>query len=116
VEAGAEFAITQPVFDIDLLEAFLERTADFRIPVLAGIWPLLSYRNAEFMNNEVPGAFVPQPIMDRMKKAANSEEALRTGIEIARDCLRAVRGKVQGVQVSAPLGKVSVVLEVLKDI
>jgi len=116
VEAGAEFAITQPVFDIDLLEVFLERISGFRIPILAGIWPLLSYRNAEFMHNEVPGAFVPKSVMEKMKKATSSEEGLRTGIAIARVCLEAVREKVEGVQISAPLGKISVTLEVLKDI
>jgi homocysteine S-methyltransferase len=116
VEAGAEFAITQPVFDVSLLEAFLEKTAGFRIPVFAGIWPLVSYRNAEFMNNEVPGAHVPPSIMDEMKKTRSSEEGLRRGIAIAKECLRAVRGKVEGVQISAPLGRVSIALEIVKDL
>jgi len=115
VAAGAEFAITQPVFDLGLLETFLARIAPFRIPVLAGIWPLASFRNAEFMHNEVPGACVPPETMELMRKAQDRgpEAARRQGIALAREMLRAVRGMVQGVQVSPPLGKYDTVIEVL---
>ncbi|MBM3297413.1 MAG: bifunctional homocysteine S-methyltransferase/methylenetetrahydrofolate reductase, partial [Candidatus Aminicenantes bacterium] len=116
VEAGAEFCVTQPVFDVRLLESFLERTEGGRIPVLAGIWPLVSLRNAEFMHNEVPGASVPGEIMERMRRAQEKspEHARHEGVMIARGILERVRGLVQGVQVSPPLGRFDLVLEVLE--
>jgi methionine synthase I (cobalamin-dependent)/5,10-methylenetetrahydrofolate reductase len=115
-EAGAEFAITQPVFDLRLLEHFLKRTEGCRIPILAGIWPLWSLRNAEFMHNEVPGAVIPPETMERMRKAQDisPERARNEGIAIAREILTAVQGMVGGVQISPPLGKIELVLEVLK--
>ncbi|MHB8094046.1 MAG: bifunctional homocysteine S-methyltransferase/methylenetetrahydrofolate reductase [Candidatus Aminicenantales bacterium] len=115
VAAGAEFAVTQPVFDVRLLRGFLSRIADFRIPVLAGIWPLTSLRNAEFMNNEVPGASVPDEIMDRMRKAQERgpEEAREEGVRIAAEVLESVKGLVQGVQISPPLGRIDLALRVL---
>ncbi len=114
VDAGAEFAITQPVFDADQLERFLERIAHVRIPVVAGIWPLVSARNAEFLANEVPGVVVPPPVLNRMRAASDrsKEHAVREGITIAREMLGRVRPLVQGVQVSAPFGKVETALEV----
>ncbi|HKY30980.1 MAG TPA: bifunctional homocysteine S-methyltransferase/methylenetetrahydrofolate reductase [Candidatus Polarisedimenticolia bacterium] len=115
VEAGAEFAITQPVFDVEQLKTFLARIEPFRIPVIAGIWPLASLRNAEFMNNEVPGVHVPEEIMERMRSAEQRAEGAsrEEGIQIARETLRAVRTLVQGVQVSAPFGKVERALDVI---
>jgi len=115
VEAGAEFAVTQPVFDIDQLDRFLTRVEAFRIPIIAGIWPLISQRNAEFLANEVPGISIPNGILERMRKASVSgkEEALQEGVMIAREMLSAVKARVQGAQVSAPLGRVPVVLEVV---
>ena len=115
VAAGAEFAITQPVFDIHLLENFLRKVEGCRIPVLAGIWPLSSLRNAEFMHNEVPGAAVPAEIMARMQKAQDvgPERAKVEGITIARETLASVKGAVQGVQISPPLGKIELALDVL---
>jgi homocysteine S-methyltransferase len=114
VEAGAEFAITQPVFDVEQLERFLDRIAHVRIPVIAGIWPLVSARNAEFLANEVPGVVVPPDIIERMRTASavSKERAMAEGIAIAREMLERVRGSVQGVQVSAPFGKVEMALEV----
>lgn len=114
VEAGAEYAITQPVFDPAQLESFLASIDDVRIPVVAGIWPLVSARNAEFLANEVPGVTVPQSVLDRMRKASDKskEHALAEGIAIARESLERVRGSVQGVQVSAPFGRVELALEV----
>jgi len=114
VDAGAEYAITQPVFDPDQLERFLASIDDVRIPVIAGIWPLVSARNAEFLANEVPGVTVPQSVLDRMRRAneKSKEHALAEGIAIAREMLARVRGSVQGVQVSAPFGKVDLALEV----
>ena len=114
VEAGAQYAITQPVFDTDQLQAFLKRIQHVRIPIIAGIWPLVSYRNAEFLHNEVPGVRVTPSIMDRMRGAsAISKEAGRDeGLRIARESLLEVRDEIQGVQVSAPFGNVRYALEV----
>jgi homocysteine S-methyltransferase len=117
VEAGAEFAVTQPVFDPSQLENFLRRTEGARVPIVAGIWPLVSVRNAEFLANEVPGVSVPAEVITRMRKASDKskEHAVAEGIAIARDMLERVRGAVQGVQVSAPFGKVELALEVFGD-
>ena len=118
VDAGAEYAITQPVFDADVLESFLERIAHMNLPIVAGIWPLLSYRNAQFMNNEVPGVSVPDDVMERMRVASDKgkEFGLREGVTIARETLERVRTKVAGVQVSAPLGRVDLALQVFEGL
>ena len=116
VEAGAQYAITQPVFDTDQLRDFLKRIEHVRIPIIAGIWPLVSYRNAEFLHNEVPGVRVTPSIMERMRDAsAISKEAGRDeGLKIARESLMEVRDEIQGVQVSAPFGNVKYALEVFE--
>ncbi|HEV7919956.1 MAG TPA: bifunctional homocysteine S-methyltransferase/methylenetetrahydrofolate reductase [Thermoanaerobaculia bacterium] len=118
VKAGAEYAITQPVFDVRQLERFLERISHMELPVVAGIWPLLSYRNAQFMNNEVPGVSVPDDVMERMRIASekSKEHGLREGVAIARETLERVRGQVAGVQVSAPLGRVDLALQVFEGL
>lgn len=113
VEAGADYAVTQPVFDIGLLETFLRRIEHCRIPVLAGIWPLVSVRNAEFMKNELRVS-VPDSIVERMARAPSAEAARAEGILIAREMLNQVRPLVQGAQVSAPLGRYSAAIEVLE--
>jgi methionine synthase / methylenetetrahydrofolate reductase (NADH) len=114
VDAGAEFAITQPVFDASQLEKFLAAVSHVRIPVIAGIWPLVSLRNAEFLANEVPGVSVPDDVIARMRRASekSKEHATAEGIAIAREMLERVRPVVQGVQVSAPFGKVELALQV----
>jgi methionine synthase I (cobalamin-dependent)/5,10-methylenetetrahydrofolate reductase len=116
VDAGAEFAITQPVFDPEQLAGFLARTAAFRIPIVAGIWPLVSLRNAEFLANEVPGVSVPAAVIDRMRRAqeGGKEAALAEGVAIARETLERIRPQVQGVQVSAPFGRVPTALAVFQ--
>ena len=116
VDAGAEFAITQPVFDPAQLEKFLRTVEHVRIPVIAGIWPLVSVRNAEFLANEVPGVTVPEEIIARMRRAneKSKEHAVAEGISIAREMLERVRANVQGVQVSAPFGKVELALQVFE--
>ncbi len=113
--AGAEFAITQPVFDCAQLERFIGSIEKLNIPVVAGIWPLVSARNAEFLANEVPGVVVPDEVLARMRSASDRsrEHAVAEGITIAREMLERVRGAVQGAQVSAPFGKVDLALEVL---
>jgi homocysteine S-methyltransferase len=113
VEAGAEYAVTQPVFDLALLENFLKRVEHHRIPVVAGIWPLVSVRNAEFMKNELRVS-VPDAIVERMAKAATPEAARQEGVAIAREMLIAVRGLVQGAQISAPNGKYAAAVDVLE--
>jgi homocysteine S-methyltransferase len=115
VEAGAEYAITQPVFDLAQLDQFLAKVEGFRIPIVAGIWPLVSLRNAEFLANEVPGVSVPEAVVERMRAASakGKDEALAEGVRISREMLAAVADRVQGVQVSAPLGRVPVALDVL---
>lgn len=112
IDAGAEFLMTQPVFDPDALARFLD-LANISIPVVAGIWPLASLRNAEFMKNEVPGVVVPDIIMERMCQAQSKEDQRSTGIAIAREAASAIRGIVQGIQVSAPFGNVDTALAVL---
>src|SRR5947199_5713836 len=113
VQAGAEYAVTQPVFDLNLLENFLRRIEHCRIPVVAGIWPLVSVRNAEFMKNELRVS-VPDSILERMAKAKNPEAAREEGIAIAREMLTAVRDLVQGAQISAPLGRYASAVDVLE--
>jgi homocysteine S-methyltransferase len=112
VEAGAEYAITQPTFDVAQLKNFLKRIEHCRIPVIAGIWPLVSYRNAEFLANEVPGVVVPDAILERMSKVSDKDAAREEGLAIARETLMEVRDLVQGVQVSAPFGRVQYAMEV----
>jgi homocysteine S-methyltransferase len=113
VEAGAEYAVTQPVFDLNLLESFLKRIEHCHIPVIAGIWPLVSVRNAEFMKNELRVA-VPDWIIERMSRAPSTDAARQEGITIAREMLLQVRGMVQGAQISAPLGRYSSAVDVLE--
>jgi len=113
VKAGAEFAMTQPVFDIGQLFKCLDRLEHVRIPIIAGIWPLVSLRNAEFMNNEVPGISIPPEIIERMRAAESRGKSLEEGIAIAREMVLKVKDRVQGVQVSAPFGRVQYALDVL---
>jgi homocysteine S-methyltransferase len=114
-QAGAEYIVTQPVFDLDLLEAFLRRIEPLKLPVICGIWPLTSYRNAEFMVNElrVP---VPEELMERMRHVDNAERARQEGIAIAQEMVIRVRHLVQGVQLSAPFGRYSMAIEVAEAI
>ena len=115
VEAGAEYAITQPVFDLRLLESFLKRIEGHRIPVIAGIWPLTSLRHAEFMKNDLRVS-MPEEIMLRMAQADTPDAARREGILIAQEMLAAVRPFVQGVQVSAPFGRYTAAAEVIASV
>lgn len=117
-QAGADFAMTQPVFDQTQLETLLDRVSGSGVPIIAGIWPLVSLRNAEFLANEVPGITVPQATMQRMRAASQlgRDAALAEGILIAREMIDSIRHQVAGVQVAAPLGKVEVALEVLSGI
>jgi homocysteine S-methyltransferase len=113
VEAGAEYVVTQPVFDLRLLENFLKRIEHCRIPVVAGIWPLVSVRNAEFMKNELRVS-VPDSILERMARAQTPEAARAEGVAIAREMLIAVKQTAQGAQISAPMGRYSSAVDVLE--
>lgn len=116
VKAGAEYAITQPVFDNEIFFEFMKRVRHFEIPIIAGVWPLVSVRNAEFMNNEVPGASVPEHIMKRMYATNSKEEAREVGLEIARETIREIKSEIAGIQVSMPFGNIKYPLEVLKEV
>lgn len=117
VQAGAEYMITQPVFDIRILENFMRKIEHYKLPLIVGIWPLISYRNAEFMNNEVPGASVPAEIMNRMRKAQeiSKETAFEEGVKIAKETYDYIRSEVNGVQISAPLGRIEAIFKMLSD-
>jgi homocysteine S-methyltransferase len=115
IEAGANVAVTQPIFDVDQLRQFLKHLASAglaRLPVIGSLWPLTSFRNAEFMNNEVPGVSVPSAVMERMRKADTGERARAEGLKIAQETLVGLRGLVQGVQIAAPFGRYALAVEV----
>ncbi len=116
VEAGAEYAITQPVFDENSLLEFLAAVESFKIPVIAGIWPFTSYKNAEFMANEVPGVVVPDNLLRKMSQARTREEGRDLGIEIAWEMIEKISDQVAGFAISAPFGNVKIALAVLKKI
>lgn len=117
VEAGADFAVTQPVFDPDALERFLDEVQGDGVPVLAGIWPFLNARNAEFLANEVPGVVVPESLVDRMRaaEASGPEAAANEGVAIALEMIEAVRGRVAGYHLGTPSGRVDLALRVLRE-
>jgi homocysteine S-methyltransferase len=116
VQAGAHFAITQPVFDTEQLLRFLERVQHVKIPLIAGVWPLASYRNAEFMNNEVPGVHVPDAVLERMRRTDTKEAARAEGVAIAREAILEILPHVQGFQIAAPFGRYATAIEVAEVI
>jgi 5,10-methylenetetrahydrofolate reductase len=111
--AGAELVMTQPVYDPAVLERFLVDTAPLGLPVLLGILPLASHKNAEFLHNEVPGMQIPDAVRARMKAAGSGPAARREGVNIAREMLEAVRSKVAGAYIMPPLGRYDMALEVI---
>jgi homocysteine S-methyltransferase len=114
--AGAEYVITQPVFDPNALLSFIERAEKrgIHLPLVAGIWPLVSLKNALFLKNEVPGVVVPDSVIAKMEKAKTKEDGLKYGVEIAHEIKEKISSYVNGYQISAPFGKVDVALEVIK--
>ena len=116
VEAGAEFAITRPVFDPAVLERFVRRVEHYRIPLVAGIIPLISYETAEYMNNEVPGCSVPASTLGRLRRTLTGDAARDEGIRIAQEVLADIRDMVQGVQISTPPENHQCVFEILSGI
>ncbi|MSO83293.1 MAG: bifunctional homocysteine S-methyltransferase/methylenetetrahydrofolate reductase [Acidobacteria bacterium] len=113
VEAGAEFAVTSPVFDLGTFERFFRRIESARLPIIIGLWPFESVLNAEFMANEVPGVRVPEAVLERMRRAGSPEAAVAEGVAIAREVGCALKGVVQGVHVAAPSGRIEPAVEVL---
>jgi homocysteine S-methyltransferase len=111
-EAGAEFAITAPVFDLRAFDAFMSRAERFGIPIIAGLWPFDSALNAEFMANEVPGVQVPEALLRRMARAEDRDGAAEEGVAIARELAAAVRPRVQGLQLGNASGRLATVLQV----
>ena len=113
VEAGAEFAMTRPVFDVATFERLFKRIEAAKLPIIAGLWPFESVLNAEFMANEVPGVRVPDAVLDRMRRVESAAAALAEGVAIAREVGCALKGTVQGVHVAAPSGRIESALEVI---
>jgi homocysteine S-methyltransferase len=113
VDAGAEFVMTQPVYDSERMDLFLDRIKGFGVPVVLGILPLASYRNAEFLHNEVPGMSIPEPIRERMKAAGSGPGAREEGIRIAREVASAFIGRVRGLYVMPPFDRYETALAVL---
>jgi methionine synthase / methylenetetrahydrofolate reductase(NADPH) len=114
-KAGAEWAITQPVFEVESLKKLLTYMDkhQIKLPIIAGIWPLVSYRNAIFMHNEVPGITIPENILEKMSHVKDSSDAKKVGIEIAQKMVAEIEKIVQGIQVSAPFGNAALALKVL---
>jgi len=115
IEAGAEYIVTQPVFDVRILERAMRRIEHVKLPIIVGIWPLVSYRNAEFMNNEVPGASVPPEIMERMRKTTTKEEGFAEGVKIAKETFDQIKSAFAGVQLAAPMGRIEGVFRILQN-
>jgi homocysteine S-methyltransferase len=114
VRAGAEYVMTQPVYDPAVLERFLEDVEQLEVPVLVGLLPLASHRNAEFLHNEVPGMQVPEHIRERMKAAGSGDAAQAEGVAIAQEMLEAVKHRVAGAYVIPPFSRYQSAIDVLK--
>ncbi len=117
-DAGAQFAMTQPVYEPQLLADFLAKSKDVDLPIFVGVLPLISYRNAEFLHNEVPGMAVPKEVRERMKRAKSGDEAKQEGVAIASDALQSVIGmdRVVGAYLIPPLGRVELALQVIERV
>lgn len=116
VEAGAEFVMTQPVYDVAVLDRFIEDARPLGVPILVGLLPLASYRNAEFLHNEVPGMRVPDEIRERMRKAGSGESGRSEGVQIAREMLEAVKDRVDGAYLMPPFGRYELALRVIEGL
>ena len=116
VEAGAEFAITQPVFDAVDFRAFIDRVREHQIPIIAGLMPLDSLRHAEFMANEVPGVHVPQSVVERMRQADAEGRAPEEGLAIVREVAAEIRPLVRGVQISTAPKAIDMALGVIEGV
>lgn len=114
IEAGTEYILTQPIFELKIFEKFLNDVEKYKIPIVAGILPLASFRNAEFLHNEVPGMAIPQEIRDRLEQVTNGDDARQIGIEIAQEMLKQIKDQVQGIYLMPPFGKYEAALKVLE--
>jgi homocysteine S-methyltransferase len=114
IAAGAEYVMTQPVYDLKTLETFFGRVKHLEVPVLVGILPLYSYRNAEFLHNEVPGMQIPEDIRERMRRAASGDAAREEGVRIAQEALLASKEMAQGVYIMPPFNKVELAIRVIE--
>jgi homocysteine S-methyltransferase len=114
VRAGAEFVMTQPIYDPRTLERFLSMSKHLERPVLIGILPLYSYKNAEFLHNEVPGMTIPEEARERMRRAGSGEEAREVGVKIAQEALLVAREQAQGVYIMPPFNKVELAVRVIE--
>jgi homocysteine S-methyltransferase len=115
-DAGAELVMTQPVYDAAVLDRMLADIAPLDLPVLVGLLPLASYRNAEFLHNEVPGMQVPEDVRERMRRAGTGDAGRREGVEIAREMLEAVKDRVAGAYIMPPFGRYELALQVIDGI
>lgn len=115
VKAGAQWAITQPVFDIDAFKNFMTEIErrEIKIPIIAGVWPLVSHKNALFLDNEVPGITIPKEIMKAMEDTEGKSEPAKVGVKIAYEMMQEVKNSVAGFQLSAPFGKVDLILPLI---
>jgi homocysteine S-methyltransferase len=116
IDAGADFVMTQPVYDADILDRFLDDVAPLGVPVLVGLLPLASHRNAEFLHNEVPGMRVPEPIRERMRKAGSGQKARGEGVAIAREMLERVKSRVAGAYIMPPFGRYDLAIDIISGI
>jgi homocysteine S-methyltransferase len=116
IDAGADFVMTQPVYDADILDRFLDDIAPLGVPVLVGLLPLASHRNAEFLHNEVPGMRVPEPIRERMRKAGSGQKARGEGVAIAREMLERVKTRVAGAYIMPPFGRYDLAIDIISGI
>ncbi|MDR1893608.1 MAG: bifunctional homocysteine S-methyltransferase/methylenetetrahydrofolate reductase [Spirochaetales bacterium] len=116
-QAGAQFFISQPVFDAEALLLFLEKISPAKVPVIVGVWPLASYKNAVFLNNEVPGVRIPEEIMKRMEAQTDKEAARREGVRLARQIVEQIRRHASpaGIQISPPFGNVQTALDIVAE-
>ena len=114
VRAGAEYVMTQPVYDPRTVEQFLDEVQHLQVPILIGILPLYSHKNAEFLHNEVPGMVIPDDIRERMRKAGSGEVAQAEGVAIAQEALLAARQRAQGTYIMPPFNKVELAVRVIE--
>jgi methionine synthase / methylenetetrahydrofolate reductase(NADPH) len=110
-EAGAEFAVTPPVYDLEAFDQFRRRTAHVPVPIIAAVRPFDSLLHAEYLANEVPNIRVPEALLARMRQAEGADAAVEEGIAIARELARQLRARAQGLQIGGPMTSVLAVLD-----
>jgi len=119
VESGADYVMTQPVFDHEVMDRFLDRVESevgSDVPVVMGLLPLASWRNAEFLHNEVPGMQIPEPMRARMKAAGSGEPARQEGVRIACEAASAFRQRIRGIYIMPPFNRFDIAVSVLEGL